>query len=182
MAREYAALAAILIGQITMLLPAPALAAKSYVTRRPEQGPHFHRVDPEQALPQNITCSTYVAAYSNIYLFEGGSIPLAINLSIRNTDREQPIYLMSIGYYGGEGERIEAILSTPWKLAPMATATYIIDQHDMRGTFGANFMIDWVVMNNASPPLIETVMAGYRGAKGLSLNSRGVITGECASP
>ena len=179
MSREYAAAAAITIAQITLLFPAPALAAKSYVTHRPEQGPHFHRIEPEQALPENATCSTYVPAYSDIYLFEGGSIPLAINLSIRNTDREQPIYLKNISYYGAEGERIEAILSTPWKLAPMATATYTIDQHDMRGNIGANFMIDWTAPSNASPPLTETVMAGYRGAKGLSLTSRGVITGGC---
>ena len=182
MLQRYAVAAALVTAQITLLLPTPALAGKSFVTRRPEQGPHFHRVNPEQALPQSVTnCSTYVPAYSDIYLFEGGSIPLAINLSIRNTSREHPIYITNIAYFGTQGNLIEAILSTPWKLAPMATATYIIDQHDMRGNFGANFTVDWSLPDNADKPLIETVMAGYRGAKGLSLTSRGIITGDCAS-
>lgn len=182
MSRSYAAAAAVILAQVNMLLPAPALAAKSFVTRRPEQGSHYHRVGPEQAVPQNMPCSTYVPAYSDIYLFEGGSIPLAINLSIRNTDRNQPIYVQTIGYYGTEGNLIEAILAVPWQLAPLATATYIIDQHDMRGNFGANFIVEWIASTTTNPPLIETVMAGYRGAKGLSLASRGVISGDCAGP
>lgn len=169
----------LVIAQLMMLVPVLTEAASSYVTRRPEQGPHYHRVGPEQAIPGNPACSTYVPAYSNIYLFEGGSIPLAINLSIRNTDQSHAIFVNKIAYHGADGQRIEMILANPWQLAPMATATYIIDQHDMRGGFGANFIVEWVAPTDASPPLIETIMAGYRGAKGLSLNSRGVITGAC---
>lgn len=181
MSRSYVAAIALVITQLAMFFPAPAMAAKSYITRLPDTGPHFHPVDPEQPIAELALCSTYVPAYSSIYLFEGGSIPLAINLSIRNTDRKYPLYLQKIAYYGSQGNMIEAVLAKPWKLAPMATATYIIDQHDMRGDFGVNFVVDWKVPANASPPLIETIMAGYRGAKGLSLSSRGAVTGNCAS-
>ncbi len=179
MPRTYVAAIALVITQLAMLFPAPAMGAKSYITRSPDPRPHFHPLDPKQPIPKLTPCSTYVPAYSSIYLFEGGSIPLAINLSIRNTDRDHPLYLQNIAYYGTQGNMIEAVLASPWILAPMASATYIIDQHDMRGEFGVNFVVDWIAPAHASPPLIETIMAGYRGAKGLSLSSRGAVTGKC---
>lgn len=169
---------------VAVLLFIPGLdsvvyAADSYVTRRPEQGQYFRRAGPNDTTPAAPACSAYVPAYSHIYLFESGSIPLAINLSIRNTDMGKPLYLEKISYFAANGKLIETVLADTWILAPMATATYVIDQHDMRGGAGANFVVQWASHKDSSSPLIETVMAGYRGSKGLSFISRGISPDDC---
>ena len=160
-------------------LESAAYAADSFVTRRPEQGQYFRRAGPNDTTPVAPSCSAYVPAYSHIYLFESGSIPLAINLSIRHTDTDTPVYLEKISYFAADGKLIETVLADTWILAPMATATYVIDQHDMRGGAGANFMVQWARDKDSASPLIETVMAGYRGSKGLSFISRGISSAEC---
>jgi hypothetical protein len=177
---RFIAIACLLPGLLLSPLTSAAVSSESFVTRRPDQGQYFRRAGPEDALPSSPVCASYVPAYSSIYLFEGGSIPLAINLSVRNTDPLKPIYLRQILYYGADGSLAETIMANPWILAPMATATYVINQHDMRGGAGANFVVQWFNQPDTNAPLIETVMAGYRGAKGLSLTSRGVTSGQCA--
>jgi hypothetical protein len=157
----------------------PAYAADSYVTRRPVQGAHFRRAGPEDIIPEGPLCNVYVAAYSHIFLFESGKIPLAINLSIGNTDLTKPLFIKRIGYYSADGTLIESVLSNNWILAPMATANYIIDQHDSRGGSGDNFVVQYTSHGDTSAPLIESVMAGYRGSKGLAFSSRGIAAGGC---
>ena len=160
-------------------LQPPAAAADSYVTRAPADGDHFRPLGASDKLPAGKSCNVYVPAYSNIYLFESGSIPLAINLSIRNTDAAKPIYIESINYFAAEGTLVETVLAETRVLAPMATATYVIDQHDMRGGSGANFTVAWKGSGGVEEPLVEAVMAGYRGSKGLSFSSRGVNASHC---
>ncbi len=174
-----------LFTSLAVLLPASvnvALAADSYVTRIPARGEHFRVAQSSDPSPGGSGCTVYVPAYSNIYLFESGSIPLAINLSIRNTDASHPVFINKISYYAANGALVEAVLTQSWILAPMATATYVIDQHDMRGGDGANFLVEWRASSHTSSPLVETVMAGYRGSKGLGFSSRGVPTGGCTNP
>ena len=154
-------------------------ARDSHITRSPEQGQYFRRAGPDDKIPDAGNCAAYVPAYSHIYLFESGRIPFAINLSIRNTDIKNPVYLNKIEYYAADGKLIETVLADTWILAPMASATYVIGQHDMRGGAGANFVVQWLSSGTSSKPLIETVMAGYRGSKGLSFSSRSVPVGEC---
>ena len=154
-------------------------AADSFITRRPEQGQYYRRAGPNDITPVAPDCSAYVPAYSHIYLFESGRIPLAITLSIRNTDMDTPLYLEKISYFAADGKLIETVLADTWILAPMATATYAIDQHDMRGGGGANFVVQWASDKTSSSPLIETVMAGYRGSKGLGFISRGISPDDC---
>lgn len=157
----------------------PALAANSDLVRPPAEGAHFRKMTASDKVPRGTPCTTYVPAYSNIYLFESGSIPMAINLSVRNTDAKSPLYIQSINYYGADGTLLEDVLTDTRILAPMATATYVIDQHDMRGGSGANFYVSWKAESGTEEPLVEAVMAGYRGSKGLSFSSRGVHNSGC---
>ena len=113
--------------------------------------------------------SVYVAAYSHIYRDAGDAVPLAITLSVRNTDVAEPIQIDRVRYFDGDGALVREQPEAPLVLGPMATASFLVDAGDRSGGSGANFLVDWSAQGEVSMPLIEAVMIG----DGLSFKSRG---------
>lgn len=145
---------------------------ESYSYTKPKTGSYFYKVDPN-SVKMHHTCSVYVPAYSHIYLSKDQTASLGITLSIRNVDSSRKIYITHVEYYDTHGVLTDTLAMGLFALEPMATVSYVIDQHDMRGGVGANFIVRWAGEKTIFPPIIEAVMVGNAGTKGYSFSSRG---------
>lgn len=118
----------------------------------------------------------YVPAYSNIKSVDGKSnILLSINLSIRNTDPDNAIFLSYVDYYNTAGAMSKRFLEAPLKIGPMATKSFHIAQSDTIGGIGANFYLKWVADTNVNEPVVEAIMVGSSGTQGYSWSSQGLV-------
>ncbi len=114
----------------------------------------------------------YVPAYSHIYTgnTESPSL-LAVTLSIRNTDLNHPIKILSVDYYETQGNLLKKYISTPLILDALGTERYVIPHKDKTGGSGANFIVQWEADKAVNSPIVETIMVGSR----VSFSSRGQV-------
>ena len=118
---------------------------------------------------------TYLPVYSHIYhLYEHRTFDLTTTVSIRNISTADTLYLLKADYYNTLGENIRQYLSVPIYLKPLETVEIIIEEQDIEGGSGANFVFDWAMANGKNPPLFEAVMISTYGQQGLSFTTRGV--------
>lgn len=114
----------------------------------------------------------YVPAYSHIYSGnkEVQSL-LAVTLSIRNTDPNHPIQIVTVNYYDTTGKLLKEYVSSPLIIDALATKRYTISQRDKSGGSGANFIVEWKADKPVNVPIIESIMIGSRS----SFTSRGQV-------
>ncbi len=114
--------------------------------------------------------TVYVPAYSHIYS-GNREMPslLAVTLSIRNTDLNHPIEILSVNYYETQGKLLKKLVSSPLIMNALGTERYIIPQKDKTGGSGANFIVQWRAQKPVNTPIIEAIMIGSR----VSFTSRG---------
>jgi hypothetical protein len=166
-------------GRIRLFLVAallsPPLACSEDISIKysPDTGSHFYQWKSDDPSIKT-RCEVYVPAYSHIYLTEKATALLAVTLSIRNVNAEAPLIISKIEYFDTKGELVDKLINGTFGLAPMATASFVIAQKDARGGAGANFIVEWASETAGRRPIIETIMAGYVGTRGLSFSSRGV--------
>ena len=110
----------------------------------------------------------YVPVYSHVYWTETKHFPLAISLSIRNTDPEHAISLVDVSYYDSDGYLVESYLNEPRSLSHVASADYFIGDRDVRGGSGANFIVRWEASDEVYEPVVEAVMLATAGTQGIS--------------
>ncbi len=123
--------------------------------------------------------TVYVPIYSHIYSgLKGRPFGLAATLSIRNTDPQNPITLVSVKYFDSGGKLVKEYLAQPAELAAMASTRYILPEGDTTGGSGANFLVKWQSSKKVNPPLIEGVMIGTRSGQGISFVSRGQVISD----
>ena len=123
--------------------------------------------------------TVYVPIYSHIYSgLKGRPFSLAATLSIRNTDPQNPITLVSVKYFDSDGNLVKEYLDKPAELKPMASTRYILPEGDTTGGSGANFLVKWTSQKKVNPPLIEGVMIGTRSGQGISFVSRGQVIND----
>jgi hypothetical protein len=123
--------------------------------------------------------SVYVSIYSHIYSgLKARPFDLAAILSIRNTDINQPVTLVSVKYYDTEGKLLKEYLDEPLQLKALASTRYIIKEGDKAGGSGANFIVKWESNKKVTPPIIEAVMIGTHSGQGISFVSRGQVIKE----
>jgi len=121
----------------------------------------------------------YVPAYSHIYYGDREQpFNLTITLSIRNTDMENPITLLSVNYYDSEGRLVQKCLENSFNLAPLSSTRYVIKESDKSGGSGASFIIAWKSEKKVSQPIAETIMISTLTQQGISFSSRGVVIRE----
>ena len=138
---------------------------------------------PADSSAEEITLSrgqtVYVPIYSHIYSgVKGRPFDLAATLSIRNTNTQNPITLVSVKYYDSEGKLVEDYLNKPLQLNALVSTRYIITEDNKAGGSGANFMVIWKSDQNLNPPIIEAVMIGTHSGQGISFVSRGQVIKE----
>jgi hypothetical protein len=118
--------------------------------------------------------TVYVPAYSNV--FSGPKrrpFQLAATLSIRNTDLAASIRVTSIDYYDTNGKLVRRYLGKPLAVAPLGSYYVHIEEKDVMGGFGANFIVRWDAGRIINAPIIECVMIGATSGQGISFVSTG---------
>jgi hypothetical protein len=123
--------------------------------------------------------TVYVSIYSHIYSgLKARPFDLAAILSIRNTDMNQPVTIVSAKYYDTDGKLLKEYLNGPLQLNALASTRYIIKEGDKAGGSGANFIVKWKSEKKVNPPIIEAVMIGTHSGQGISFVSRGQVIKE----
>ena len=118
--------------------------------------------------------TVYVPVYSNV--FSGPKklpFQLATTLSVRNTDLTASFRVSAIEYYDTNGKLVRRYLEKPLVLVPMASTFVHIDEKDVSGGFGANFIVRWSADKTINTPIIECVMIGTTSGQGISFVSPG---------
>ena len=118
--------------------------------------------------------TVYVPVYSNV--FSGPrNLPfqLAATLSIRNTDSSASFRISAIDYYDTNGKLVRRYLEKPVALGPLASTYVHIEEKDVSGGFGANFIVKWSTEKPINAPIIECVMIGASSGQGISFVSAG---------
>lgn len=135
------------------------------------------RVDAIDKLPENLTFfdTTYVPIYSDIYTQTTNiQINLTATLSLRNTSFKHSIYISEVDYYNSAGELDKNFTKQPIELKPMQSIEYVIEEDDISGGTGANFIIVWASKSEQVNPLFEAIMISTQNRQGISFTSRGV--------
>ena len=78
-------------------------------------------------------------------------------------------------YFDSQGRLSREYVQDPVVVGPMATLEYFIDQADSTGGSGANFFVEWGADSTVYEPIIEAVMYGIEGTRGIALKSQGVV-------
>ncbi|MEF2144862.1 MAG: DUF3124 domain-containing protein [Desulfovibrionaceae bacterium] len=123
--------------------------------------------------------TVYVPAYSHIYHgSKARPFQLAVTLSVRNTDVKESITLTSLDFYDTQGKLLKVHLLQPEKLGPLATREVLVDERDVSGGSGANFIVRWRAEKPVNPPIVEAVMIGTQSQQGISFRCVGRVVQE----
>lgn len=124
--------------------------------------------------------AVYVPVYSHIYHGNRDKEPvdLAATLSIRNTDSEKSINVISIDYYDSDGALVKKHLDGVMTIKPLGSTRIIVREADRTGGSGAKFIVKWESQTKVTEPLIETIMIGTQAQQGISFTSRGQVIKE----
>lgn len=162
---------------LTLIVALPLALLGQFSQAQEPESPSSDYFRPIDGKPENIVegAVIYVPVYSHIYLRPGRKRLLAITLSVRNTDPMNPIIVTAVRYYDTAGKLVESFLDKPHSLAPLASADFFVDQRDVRGGAGANFVVKWESEKPVFKPVIEAVMAGIHGTQGLSFVRSGRV-------
>ena len=118
--------------------------------------------------------STYLSVYSQIYdQSEHRTFDLTVTVSMRNTNKQDTIYIDKAEYFDTKGKSIRTYFTETIYIAPMETIEIVIDEIDQEGGTGANFLFDWRSHSKINEPLFEGVMISTSGQQGLSFTTIG---------
>ena len=118
--------------------------------------------------------TVYVPVYSNV--FSGPRkrpLQLEATLAIRNSDPAAALRITAIDYYDTGGKLVRRHLKQPQALGPLASTYIHVEERDVSGGFGANFIVRWEADRIINAPLIECVMISASGGQGISFVSPG---------
>ncbi len=113
--------------------------------------------------------AVYVPVYSHVYSDGGRPFLVETTLSVRNTDPRESIFLSSVRYFDTKGELVKDYLPGPLKLAPLESTEFLVEQSDVTGGSGANFIVVWAADTPVNEPMIEAVMIGFHGGNSISM-------------
>lgn len=117
---------------------------------------------------------SYLSVYSQIYSnTERKTINLTAMVSMRNTSELDTIYLLRAEYYDTHGKSIKKYFDSPIYLAPLETTEVIINELDVSGGTGSNFILEWKIPKKCPEPLFEGIMISTMGQQGLSFATQG---------
>ncbi|MDO6760699.1 DUF3124 domain-containing protein [Tamlana sp. 2_MG-2023] len=118
---------------------------------------------------------SYLSIYYQIYsLSENKTHNLTAMVSLRNTSAEDTIDVENANYYHTHDELVRTYFDKIIFLAPLETAEIIIDEVDISGGVGSNFIFDWKIPQDCSEPLFDGVMNSTVGQQGLSFTTQAV--------
>lgn len=116
---------------------------------------------------------SYLSIYSQIYSSsEHKTHNLTAMVSLRNTSEKDTIYLLKGEYFDTHGLSLRSYFKHPIYLAPLETTEIIIDEMDVEGGTGSNFIFEWKTPIGCPEPLFEGVMNSTVGQQGLSFTTQ----------
>ncbi|SMO46924.1 DUF3124 domain-containing protein [Fodinibius sediminis] len=155
----------------------------------PEEGSQKQHAG--SALPQPLDASSYeredsslgqliyVPVYSHIYQQDRQkTFNLTTTLSIRNVDPHRSMIIREVIYYDSHGELVQQYLKEPTTLQPLSSTSFVIEERDLRGGVGANFLVSWLSDHPVNPPVVEAVMISTSQQQGISFLSKGRVLQE----
>ncbi|HSU17458.1 DUF3124 domain-containing protein [Longimicrobium sp.] len=132
-----------------------------------------HRSDFADSAAATVRQVVYVPVYTHVYAADAQRrFALTAMLSVRNTDPDHPLVVTAVQLYATDGKFLREYLRAPLRLAPLATAEYVLPEGESAGS-GANFMVEWTATQKVTEPVIEAVMVSVAGTQGLSFVSVG---------
>ncbi|QDT92405.1 DUF3124 domain-containing protein [Gimesia algae] len=143
-----------------------------YVPPRSYQPPVLENFQADKSDLEKLTRSQslYVPCYSHIYYHGGAPFLLETTLSIRNIDRNQPVFITTIDYFDTDGKLVKSYLDQPIRLTPFQTIEFLVEEKDSTGGSGANFLVTWNAVEGVNQPLVETVMIGTSGPRAIAFS------------
>lgn len=139
-------------------------------------------INPENWSKRKITLNTkdsleygksYLSIYSQIYSSsEHKTHNLTAMVSLRNTSDIDTIYILKAEYFDTHGTSLRSYFNHPIYLAPLETTEIIIDEMDIEGGTGSNFIFEWNAPKDCPEPLFEGVMNSTVGQQGLSFTTQ----------
>ncbi|NGP88981.1 DUF3124 domain-containing protein [Aliifodinibius halophilus] len=124
----------------------------------------------------------YVPVYSHIYQQDRKrTFNLTTTLSIRNADPYRPLTLTKVLYYDSQGKLVQRYIDSEIEISPLASTAYVIEERDLRGGVGANFLVSWKSKEPVIPPVIEAVNISTSSNQGISFLSVGRVLQERSS-
>ena len=121
----------------------------------------------------------YVPVYSHIAhgnLDSSGkpwTLPLSVMLSIRNIDPASGLTVRAVRYYDTEGKLLREFYAEPKKLGPLQSTDVFVENKDMTGGSGANFLVVWDAESPVNPPMVEAVHAYFFGPQSIVFTTSG---------
>jgi hypothetical protein len=143
----------------------------------PKENKEAVQIRTVESLPSDLIHfdTTYVPIYSDIYTQTTNvQINLTATLSLRNTSFKHSLYISEVDYYNSAGELDQNFAEQPIELKPMQSMEYVIEEEDISGGTGANFIIIWAAKSKQVTPLFEAVMISTQNRQGISFTSRGI--------
>ncbi|WP_138430945.1 DUF3124 domain-containing protein [Fodinibius saliphilus] len=118
--------------------------------------------------------TVYVPVYSHIYQRNRSrTFNLTATLSIRNTDLNSSLTISKVYYYDSDGNLIHKYLEEPRIINPLSSTSFVVEEKDLRGGVGANFLIIWEAKKDVNKPIFEAVMISTAQNQGISFVSVG---------
>ena len=123
--------------------------------------------------------NVYVPVYSQVWHgnLDGSGKPwmllLSVMLSIRNTNPEHAITVRSVRYYDTEGKLLREFYTEPKHLGPFQSTDLFVENKDVTGGTGANFLVVWDAEKPVNPPVVEAVHAYFFGTQSVVFTSPG---------
>lgn len=120
--------------------------------------------------------AVYVPVYSHIYQRNAQrTFNLTATLSFRNTDLNSTLTVNKVYYYDSEGNLVQKYLDSPMDVAPLSSVAFVVEEDDLRGGVGANFLVLWESEDSVSQPVVEAVMISAAQNQGISFVSEGRV-------
>ncbi|PAU94743.1 hypothetical protein CK503_04515 [Aliifodinibius salipaludis] len=121
----------------------------------------------------------YVPVYSHIYQQNRQkTFNLTTTLSIRNADPYRAFTITEVAYYDSKGDLVQQYVDSTEQIRPLASTSYVIEETDLRGGVGANFLVRWHSQNPIYPPVVEAVNISTSQQQGISFLSVGRVLQE----
>ena len=129
---------------------------------------------PAASPPAGQGAEVYVPVHSSVLVREGDqTMDLTVTLTIRNTDRDKPLTVVSVDMYDRDGKQVHAFVPEARTLPPLGALDIIVPESDTRAGVGGSFLVDW--RGDGSDPVVQAVMIGSAHQQGISLISDGRV-------
>lgn len=123
--------------------------------------------------------TVYASVYSQVQhgnLWRSHNPPevtLSAMLSVRNVDPNQNFRLTSVKFFDSRGRLLRELLPEPRIIDPMASVQFFVENRDLTGGPGANFLVAWSAEQPINAPIIETVHAYFFGTQSIAFVTPG---------